>query len=405
MRGLPILAALCGTALAGDQDFINKGLKNFDKIVQEQLPYKNHVYSPMAIRVMATALMRGTSGEALKELADAFGFELGDDLAKPNEAGYLEYMKKTFEREKPNLQQSIAWSSEKYYNLNADYRDVVREDCGIQLKRMKTFVGKENYLNKVISNGTGGAIEDFFQPGSMTADVKMMMLNSLKFEEKWNKNFQMKTNGKKKFYDLDQNPLGEFETFTRGNLSQKIKYWKDEKTWVEYIWLPFRAHNKKQPYMVFALPDYANVTHVKDDADFKSSDLFRDVDFKKARNAVKTNKAILQKVNFSIPKFKFDTNLPLTEILKSLGVKSIFDASKSPFKRLFQNAKGMSLSDAVHKSMIEVNEVGAKAAAATAFQLESRSEPKKVHLDHPFKFFITNRRMSNVYFTGIVYKP
>jgi len=405
MRGLTILAALCGTTLAGDQDFISKGLKNFDEKVQEQLPYKNHVYSPMAIRVMATALMRGTSGEALKELADAFGFDVGADLDNPNEAGYLKYMENTFSREKPNLQQSIAWSSENFYNLNHGYRDVVREKCGIQLKRMKTFVGKENYLNKVISNGTDGAIDDFFQPGSMTANTKMMMLNSLKFEEKWNKKFQMKTNGKKTFYDLEKKPLGEFETFTRGNLSQKIKYWKDDETWVEYIWLPFRAHNKKQPYMVFALPDYANVTHVEDDADFKSSDLFKDVDFAKARNAVKTGKAKLQKINFSIPKFKFDTSLPLTEILKSLGVKSIFDASKSPFKRLFLKAKGMSLSDAVHKSIIEVDEVGAKASAATAFQIESRTDPRKVHLDHPFKFFITNRRMANVYFTGIVYKP
>lgn len=113
MRGLPILAALCGTALAGDQDFINKGLKNFDKIVQEQLPYKNHVYSPMAIRVMATALMRGTSGEALKELADAFGFELGDDLAKPNEAGYLEYIKKKLLREKSRIYNRVSLGAAK----------------------------------------------------------------------------------------------------------------------------------------------------------------------------------------------------------------------------------------------------------------------------------------------------
>jgi len=405
MRGLTVLAALCGTTLAGDQDFISKGLKNFDEKVQDHLPNKNHVYSPMAIRVMATALMRGTSGAALKELADAFGFDVGADFDNPNEHGYLTYMKNTFERERPNLQQSIAWSSEKFYNLNGEYRDIVRKDCGIQLKRMRTFVGKENYLNKVISNGTDGAIDDFFQPGSMTADTKMMMLNSLKFEEKWNKKFQMKANGKKKFYDLEKNLLGEFETFKSGNLSQKIKYWRDDETWVEYIWLPFRAHNKKQPYMVFALPDYANVTHVEDDPDFKTSDLFKDVDFARARKAVKSGEAKLKKINFQIPKFKFDTSLPLTEILKSLGVKSIFDATQTPFKRLFQNAKGMSLSDAVHKSVIEVDEVGAKAAAATAFQIESRSDPKKVHLDHPFKFFITNRRMANVYFTGIVYKP
>merc|ERR1719195_272141 len=127
--------------------------------------------------------------------------------------------------------------------------------------------------------------------------------------------------------------------------------------------------------------------------------------FKKPETLSKIKISKKSKMDLIIPKFKFNTNLPLTEILKAVGVHSIFDKSKDPFDRLFKNPSGLYLSEAVHKSTIEVNEKGAKASAATVMQISSRSKPKVLKFDHPFKFFITNKRMTNIYFTGVVYKP
>merc|ERR1711879_635553 len=100
-------------------------------------------------------------------------------------------MYNTFKRERPNLQQSLIWASPTYYNMNKEFMKIMKHKMKLHLKRVKTFVGKEGYLNRQISNGTDGEIEDFFEKGSMTDDIKFMMLNSIKFEEKWHKSLQM----------------------------------------------------------------------------------------------------------------------------------------------------------------------------------------------------------------------
>lgn len=415
MRVISIIPLFVGAALGNDLLFIRDGLKRIDEKVLDEFENKNHVYSPMSIRVMATALMRGTSGNGLKELADVFGFNVGNDFENPKEAAYLTYMNRTFTREKPNLQQSIIWSSQKYYNLEPSYRDDIRKKCGIQLKRIKTFVGKEGYLNRQISEGTDGAIDDFFKKGQMTEEVKMMILNSFNFDEKWHKTLEMKDGPNiQHFFNLNREEVSRnVKSFTRGNRKTKVTYFKDDATGVEYIWLPFQPNKKKQPQMVFALPRFANST--RDGDDFEAADLLKDIDFSKAREFYSSfyssgekekklkSKTFVEQV--VIPKFKFKTNLPLTAILKSLGIETIFDPSKTPFNRLFNNPKGLYLSEAIHKATIEVNEKGAKASAATASVIASRRTKKKLILDRPFKFFITNKRMTNVYFTGVVHKP
>jgi serpin B len=399
MRLLHILSVFSPCYILANEHFTGTEFKEFDSTIHAAFTSKNHVYSPMAIRVMATALMRGTSGENLKELADVFNFDIGNDLENPEETGYLTYMYNTFKRERPNLQQSIIWASPKWYNMNPAYKTVMSEKMKLHFKRVKTFVGKEDYLNRQISQGTDGEIEDFFEKGSMTDDIKLMMLNSLKFEEKWHKDLKMRNGAQIDFFNLNEDNVGKVDTFRNTPKADKIVNYLDTTTGVQYVWLPFSAHDKKQPQMILALPPYLNGT---DDSEL---DLFSGIDFEKARDVYKNRQVRKSKLDLIVPKFKFKTNIPLTEILKTVGVQSIFDKSKNPFDRLFKNPSGLYLSEAIHKSTIAVDEKGAKATAATAMQISSRSRPKTVKFDHPFKFFITNKRMTNIYFTGVVHKP
>ena len=56
---------------------------------------------------------------------------------------------------------------------------------------------------------------------------------------------------------------------------------------------------------------------------------------------------------------------------------------------------------------LEVNEEGAEAAAATAMILAplSMSYPTVVIFDHPFLFFITNKKTGTILFAGRVNSP
>ncbi|WKY13026.1 hypothetical protein Q1695_004108 [Nippostrongylus brasiliensis] len=97
---------------------------------------------------------------------------------------------------------------------------------------------------------------------------------------------------------------------------------------------------------------------------------------------------------------KIETDFPLKDALVSIGITDVFDtnadlsgiASKPPLR----------ISDASHRAVIEVDEEGTTAAAATLFKIVPESarldEPKQFIADHPFFFVLT--KDSNPLFMG-----
>ena len=72
----------------------------------------------------------------------------------------------------------------------------------------------------------------------------------------------------------------------------------------------------------------------------------------------------------------------------------------------------LKISEVVHKAFVEVNEEGTEAAAATAVGMvlstglgSKPPEPKVFKADHPFLFFIRDRKTNAVLFSGRVLDP
>ena len=74
----------------------------------------------------------------------------------------------------------------------------------------------------------------------------------------------------------------------------------------------------------------------------------------------------------------------------------------------FTPVRGLLVNGAIHKALIEVDEEGAEAAAATAFVLNrSRSMPPKTTFtcNRPFVFFIQDNEANNILFMGVYRGP
>lgn len=115
-----------------------------------------------------------------------------------------------------------------------------------------------------------------------------------------------------------------------------------------------------------------------------------------------------QRVNLFLPKFKlafgtYSLNAPLAK----MGLKKIFGGGD--FSRMCQTPSGFFVSDVLHKAIMEVDEEGTVAAAATAVAMPGAAfnpgQPAVMHVDRPFLVFIEDTDSGMLMFSGIVRDP
>lgn len=120
-------------------------------------------------------------------------------------------------------------------------------------------------------------------------------------------------------------------------------------------------------------------------------------------------KMVQGKVQLSFPKFKFESKLDLGQALSALGMSDAFDANLADFSGM-TGARDLVISNVLQKALVEVDEKGTEAAAATAVVIGVTSapapeDPQIIKIDHPFLFFIRDRETNATLFMGRVLNP
>lgn len=110
-----------------------------------------------------------------------------------------------------------------------------------------------------------------------------------------------------------------------------------------------------------------------------------------------------------LPKFTASYEAELANALRALGVTDAFDPTLADFSRMGSSERGSLHVDGVlHKTFIDVNEEGTRAAAATVVGMEGASasdgpvERHEVILDRPFVYLIMDLRTGMPVFAGTV---
>ncbi|MBO4864092.1 MAG: serpin family protein [Eubacterium sp.] len=131
-------------------------------------------------------------------------------------------------------------------------------------------------------------------------------------------------------------------------------------------------------------------------------------DFTKALSDMKTD----QDVFITIPEYTIDYDVEMTDVLKSMGVTDAFDPDKANLYNMFKkdNKGNYYFSTVLHKTHIEVDKNGTKAAAATAIitdkatSVEDKKPSLEIKLDHPFVYAIIDTKTNLPLFIGCVNK-
>ncbi|XP_021044835.1 serpin B9-like [Mus pahari] len=109
-----------------------------------------------------------------------------------------------------------------------------------------------------------------------------------------------------------------------------------------------------------------------------------------------------------LPKFQLQEDYDMNSLLQRLGILDIFHGSKADLSGM-STKEDLNLSKFVHKCVVEVNEEGTEAAAASAGEVEfcscSDSDPETFCADHPFLFFIMHNKTNSLLFCGRFSSP
>ncbi len=114
-----------------------------------------------------------------------------------------------------------------------------------------------------------------------------------------------------------------------------------------------------------------------------------------------------EKVVVTMPRFKFEFQQGLKDILKEMGMIDAFSTEDADFSKI--SDEYLYISSVIHKTYIDVNETGTEAATVTAivFSTTSAGPEDKIYftVNKPFVFAITEKDTGAILFIGEVQNP
>jgi serine protease inhibitor len=113
-----------------------------------------------------------------------------------------------------------------------------------------------------------------------------------------------------------------------------------------------------------------------------------------------------ERVELSLPKWDFQSDVPLTEILQAMGMRRAFSPT-AEFGGISDT--GLLVDEVMHRADITVDEKGTEAAAVTGIMMMESAVPVQpgtvFDADHPFAFAVMHDATGAPLFEGVVGDP
>lgn len=243
-------------------------------------------------------------------------------------------------------------------------------------------------INEWVEQQTANKIKDLIAEGQIDSSTRLVLTNAIYFKGKW-QNVFMKSNTRQRDFSV--------------SATKKIKtpqmFQEDNLRYSEYaslkvLELPYKGRDLS---MLILLPSGIDGLPALE----KSLSAER---IGKLRSKLRP-----RRVEVYLPKFRLEMAFELKPALEALGMKQAFTGAAD-----FSGIDGehyLSISAVIHKTFVDVNEVGTEAAAATAVILgrgtgmPPRVPPAVFRADHPFLFMICDRWSGSILFLGRVINP
>ena len=340
---------------------------------------ENYLISPYSIEVALDMLRQGTSGTTKEELDKVLpqrNLTISNDKVKISNALFINdlyksVIEKTFEN-----------------NLKNKYNSKVLYD---EFKTPKV-------INDWVKESTDGMIEKILD--SIDLEFVLGLANAIAIDAKWVSEFECNDTRSEEF-NVSNNKTINVEMMHKF-YKTNLKYLDEEN--IKGVIIPYQEDLE----FVALLPkedlrDYiSNLTKEELTKDLSN---FKDI-------------ASDERVNLSLPRFSYEYDIDnFITILRNLGINKVFDSAEADFSKIITKEnlnklgkENIYVSDAIHKTYIDLNEKGTKAAAVTYFGMKALGafiDDKMIDIEfnRPFMYMIRDNKTSEILFLGSVYEP
>lgn len=346
---------------------------------------KNVLVSPLSVTLALAMTANGAKGETLAEMEKLLGGEM--DIKALNE--YLKhYVSNLYSGEncKLNVANSV-WFREglsvlrAFLQTNADYYGASAYEEPFDNNTL-------NAINGWVKEHTDGMIEKIID--DINPDSVMFLINAIVFDAKWDKRYEEGDVSKRPFTKAD------------GTVLEGCEFMQSlEKEYIEYNGARgFKKQYSGGRYSFAAVlpPENVSVSEYAASLDGKTL-------------AALLGSAQSTMVKAYLPKFTFDYEIKLKETLAAMGMPSAFNPAAADFSGI-ADGPSLCIGEVIHKTHIDVDADGTKAAAVTAVDIRAEGgmaiEPpdiRTVDLNRPFVFMILDNNTDLPVFIGAVTSP
>ena len=246
-------------------------------------------------------------------------------------------------------------------------------------------------INKWVAEKTNNKITEIVSADAVDALTRLVLVNAVYFKGDWLKMFNVNSTRDEDFH-VSQN---ESVNVKMMHLKSKFNYGVNAKLHCQAIELPYAGENLS---MFILLPDQAVTSLSEVEEKLTSDDLV---------NIMEKFQMSSVKVKLWLPRFKLDEKLSLSKMLAAMGMSDLFKPGVADLTGI-DGSKELYVSHVVHRAVVEVNEEGTEAAAATAVVMQFRSAVIRniiFRANHPFLFFIQDKATRSILFFGRLVKP
>jgi len=351
---------------------------------------ENIFFSPHSIFTAIAICYDGAEGTTKEQIAHVFYFPLDKTVLEVSLGKMIDEINS--ETDDYELETANALWIQKNYPVKEQYISDVDKYYSGKVEKLD-FVGQpeesRSLINDWVEEKTNDKIKDLVPSSAINPSTRLIITNAVYFNGKWINEFDEHDTKERKYYPSANDEIIVDTMYIKHHLNY------GESSNAKIIELPYKG-NELSMYIV--LPEKNDIDKFENDFSVK--------DYEKLKSKMDSK----YEVKTWIPKFKFETKTDLSDSLKNMGAVEAFDDNAN-FSGISDIS--MKISTVIHQAFIDVQEEGTEAAAATAVMVddcveyvEPKPEPiREFKADHPFMFFIEDKRTGCILFMGKIEKP